>query len=393
MVLETFFSPDAEAEKRRRRQKKKFMEPLAEQETFAPDLELGRAEVETAALIGEKEIIRDIRNLEDDLHAVLFKECLESGDKERKARLSNRLKIEKIMMESKDVKVTDIFRNRKDCRSPGRTSSDEERIAAQSPHNQVMMVEIPMKEGGPKQEAVFKPKNGEAVWVEEDGTTRGLIESRPQTGYLREWLAGFIAKAMDSEVVPPTIIREIDGVIGSVQQKIDGRPANSFANEEWLKAANIGDLREVALLDFLLENYDRHDGNYFIEPGGATRAIDHGLILPDPKFNLSIRSFPLRHFSAGDRVIPDTLLKRLKQLFENARYEAVREAFSLVFGPTRGEVFFAGFENRARGLISDGELPNYRMHPSDERYFWGHTATLLTQATKIGVNINKKHAP
>lgn len=391
MVLETFHPHGAEAERRQHRREKKFIEPLAEQETFAPDLELGEAQVETAAPAGEKEIMRDIWDLEDDLHAILLRECLESGDKKKETQLLDRLKIEKRMTESGDVKVTDVFRKRKDCRSPSKTSSDEERLANQNPHNQVMMVEILLEEGGLKQEAIFKPKNGEAVWVEEDGTVRGLIESRPQTGYLREWLAGFIAKALDSEVVPPTIIREINGAIGSVQQKIDGQPANTFANEEWLEAANIGDLREVALLDFLLENYDRHDGNYFIEPGGATRAIDHGLILPDPEFNLSIRSFPLRHFSAGDRVIPDTLLKRLDQLFEKTRYEAVRGAFNVVFGPTQGEDFFMGFEKRARGLIKDGEMPDYRMHPSDERYFWGHTATMLAPATKIGVN--KKHAP
>ncbi|MEK7189836.1 MAG: hypothetical protein AAB666_02540 [Patescibacteria group bacterium] len=388
MVLETFHPHGAEAEGRRHGQEKKFIEPLAEQETFAPDLKLDGVEVETAAPVDEKEMMRDISHLEDLLHAVLLRECLESGDKKKEIRLLDRLKIEKRMIESGDVKVTDVFRNRKDCRSPGKTSSDEERMATQNPRNQVMMVEISTEENGLKQEAIFKPKNGEAVWVEEDGTTRGLIESRPQTGYLREWLAGFVAKALDSEVVPPTVIREIDGAIGSVQQKIDGRPANSFANEEWLEAANISDLREVALLDFLLENYDRHDGNYFIEPGGATRAIDHGLILPDPEFNLSIRSFPLRHFSAGDRVIPDALLRRLKQLFENARYEAVKEAFSLVFGQTQGEDFFAGFENRARGLIKDGEMPDYHMHPSDERYFWGHTATFLAPPTKI----ERKHA-
>ena len=63
-------------------------------------------------------------------------------------------------------------------------------------------------------------------------------------------------------------------------------------------------------------------------------------------------------------------------------------AFSLVFGQTQGEDFFAGFENRARGLIKDGEMPDYHMHPSDERYFWGHTATFLAPPTKI----ERKHA-
>ena len=238
------------------------------------------------------------------------------------------------------------------------------------------------------EEAIFKPKNGEAVWVEEDGTARGMVERRPQTGYLREWLAGFVAKALDSEVVPPTVIREIDGAIGSVQLKINGRPASTFANEEWMEAANVKDLREVALLDFLLENYDRHDGNYIIENGGATRAIDHGLILPDPQFNFSTRSFPLRHFSAGDRTIPEPLLKQLNGLFEESRYGAIREAFNLVLGPTQSEDFFMGFEKRARGLIKNGELPDYYMHPSDERYFWGHTATFLAPPTKI----ERKHA-
>lgn len=388
MVLETFYPRGAECQGRASGHEKKFIEPLAEQETFAADLGLSGTAIENKEQRSEKELMEEIKRLEDGLHVVLLRECLEHGDKMKEGRLSKRFEIEKKLRESEKARVADVFRKRKDCRSPGKTSSDEERLATQNPRNEVMMVEIPM-ENDIVAEAIFKPKNGEAVWVEENGTARGMVEKRPQTGYLREWLAGFVAKALDSEVVPPTVIREIDGAIGSVQLKIDGRPVNTFINEEWMEAANVKDLREVAILDFLLANYDRHDGNYFIEQGGATRAIDHGLILPDPQFNFSIRSFPLRHFSAGDRTLPEPLLKQLNGLFKESRYDAIKEAFNLVLGQTQSEDFFIGFEKRARGLIKNGELPDYRMHPSDEKYFWGHTATFLAPPTKI----ERKHAP
>ena len=142
MVLETFYPRGAEKQGSRHGGGKKFAEPLAEQETFVPDLEVGGAVVKSVEKHGEKELGAEIRRLEDNLHAVLLREYLESGDETKADKLNRRLEIEKNLRESDRARVTDIFRNRKDCRSPGKTSSDEERLAAQSPHNQVMMVEI-----------------------------------------------------------------------------------------------------------------------------------------------------------------------------------------------------------------------------------------------------------
>lgn len=401
MVLETFL-PRGESFKGRSRNKEgKFYGPLAEQETFVPHLEQNRAPVEKksgaevaeAIKNNEAVLVEKINRLEDELGADLIECFLQRGESGKSEQLRQRLEVERALRESGEVRLVDTLRDRKDCRSPGKHTSDEERLEMVSPRNRVMLVEMSSK-GQEPLEAIFKPKDGEAIWVEENGAVRGIIETRPQTGYLREWLAGFIAKAMDSEVVPPTVIREINGAIGSVQLKVEGQPVCVFGGEEWLENAKVKDLREVAVLDYILENGDRHDGNYFIKPGGAVRAIDHGLILPESGLGVAIRSFPLRYFSAGDRVLPDALLERLFVLCKDkTRYQLIKQAFNLVFGEGRDEIFFNGFEKRVQELVEKQELPDYHMHPGDEKYFWGHAATVFAPPSSSATKIGRKNAP
>lgn len=397
MVLKTF-PLRGEDIKGRPHQEGKFYGPLAEQETFAPEIESGRAAVEKKSSLEATEyeetaLIQKINRLEDELSVDLIERSLQRGESRGVEQLRQRLEVERALRESSEVQLVDTLRDRKDCRSPGKHTSEEKRLEMVSPRNRVMLVEMLSGEKTPL-EAIFKPKDGEAIWIEENGAVRGIVESRPQTGYLREWLAGFIAKALNSEVVPPTVVREINGAIGSVQLKVEGQPACVFGSEEWLEHARVKDLREVAVLDYLLENADRHDGNYFIGTGGAVRAIDHGLILPESGLGVVIRSFPLRYFSAGDRTLPEALLERLANLDKDkTRYHLIKQAFNLVFGEGRGEIFFSGFTKRVQELIKKEELPDYRMHSGDEKYFWGHAATVFAppspDATKIGI----KHAP
>ncbi len=333
---------------------------------------------------GEIELLmNNINGLEDKLNALLEQEAIQDGDVHLVEQRQQRQKIEKVLREAVDVKIMETLRARHDCRTPDEHTSEEERLDAYSPRNQVMTVEVARGDDTKPLPAIFKPRKGEAVWVEKDGIT-GINETRPQTGYLREWLAGMIAKSFDSEVVPPTVIGQIDGIIGSIQLKVEAKPACLAVGESWLAVAKVKDLRDVAVLDILVHNTDRHDANFLVGDDGTVWAIDHGLTFPESRFDRGIKSFPLRHFSAGDRVLPEPLLGRLANMIEDQRrYQIIKEAFNLVFGLARGNVFFGEFEKRIRELVKTGEFPDYRMYPNDEKYFWGHAATV----------IKRKHAP
>lgn len=111
--------------------------------------------------------------------------------------------------------------------------------------------------------AVFKPRNGE-------------VQSRQSiahgTHYLREVAAFRLDRLLDFRVVPVTVMRTIDGEVGSVQLwvVIDG----------WLTGHLKVDAARMGVLDYILGNTDRNVFNNRTQDEGRPSAIDNGLCLP-----------------------------------------------------------------------------------------------------------------
>jgi hypothetical protein len=96
--------------------------------------------------------------------------------------------------------------------------------------------------------AVFKPADGEKD-THRDHVKAGDYYKRERATYLVDRAIGF-------DFVPPTVIREIDGRIGSVQDFIEDGRGRYVDNPE---------LDSLGIFDYFVWHTDRHDGNLMFE--------------------------------------------------------------------------------------------------------------------------------
>jgi len=110
---------------------------------------------------------------------------------------------------------------------------------------------IKLKGGGA---GIFKPKSKEKYQFRQ-------IEVG--THFRRERAAYLISKYLKFDIVPLTVIREIDGEIGSVQQFIDAKTAHrqKIPQDKAFKKQLI----KLWIFDYIIYNSDRHDENFLIK--------------------------------------------------------------------------------------------------------------------------------
>jgi hypothetical protein len=145
--------------------------------------------------------------------------------------------------------------------------------------NQVIAVKV--QKEGEEMFCIFKPADGENPEVKELTTIKEF--------YPRECAAYLISEHFSFDVVPPTIIRKIDGKIGALQLFLDHDTHMNFSrisdqedgDEMDQKARESDDWGQIAVLDWLLANCERHYENMMVETEDPTKlfAIDHGIIL------------------------------------------------------------------------------------------------------------------
>ena len=143
--------------------------------------------------------------------------------------------------------------------------------------------------------AVYKPRRGEVP----------LRDFPSGTLYKREVAAYRLARRLDWDLVPPTVIRE-DGPhgIGSVQLYVEPR-ADAGGHFDRLRQTHACDLRRMAAFDLLANNADRKGGHCLLDVRGHLWGIDHGLTFHQmPKLRTVIWEF------CGER-IPEPLVEAL----------------------------------------------------------------------------------
>lgn len=158
---------------------------------------------------------------------------------------------------------------------------------------------------------VFKPASGENK-ARLDGFQLPRMYTRERAAYVIDYY-------MHLGIVPPTIIREIDGEMGSMQLYIPHTNAQSpnvsrelhdkqdFSGSSWKK---------IAMFDNLIGNRDRNNGNYlvcFSDPS-EFYAIDHGCSFCKPQqgdMNLAYDFFK-KHFDQAE--LDDGLRNSLQNL-------------------------------------------------------------------------------
>lgn len=147
--------------------------------------------------------------------------------------------------------------------------------------------------------AVYKPRRGEMpLW---DFPSKSLAG--------REVAAWLMSEALGWNLVPLTILREMETFLGSgsLQVFIDHDPnLHYFTFDEETRQR----LRPVALFDLIINNADRKGGHILIDPIGEVKVIDHGLCFhTDDKLRTVVWDFanediPLTLLSDIERILP-----------------------------------------------------------------------------------------
>lgn len=124
---------------------------------------------------------------------------------------------------------------------------------------------------------IYKPINGETV------TAMGIMPARPGEQAKREVAAFRVDELLGFGRVPPTaLIQHGPDGPGSLQQFVESSPALQY----WEYPEE--QIQQMAVLDKIISNVDRHQGNFRTSHDGSVVAIDHGLAFP--KFEYDIHS-------------------------------------------------------------------------------------------------------
>ena len=159
--------------------------------------------------------------------------------------------------------------------------------------NKVVFIEL--KDDG---SGIFKPADGEQKHLRE-GIPGGSY-------YLRERAAYLINRFLNFDLVPPTVIREIDGKVGSLQEFVADAKEGREMPQIWLEDKYRDDLKKMLIFDYIIWNVDRHDRNFLVKDAGIL-AIDNGLSFGNSDFE------PFMRFYAEE--IPDSIADNLKKFF------------------------------------------------------------------------------
>jgi hypothetical protein len=171
--------------------------------------------------------------------------------------------------------------------------------------------------------AVYKPQRGERpLWDFPDGTL-----------CYREVAAYAVSRALEWDIVAPTVLREGSIGIGSVQLFVEHDPRITYFQ---LTDDFIPQLQRVAAFDYLVNNTDRKGGHLLLDAQGKLWGIDHGICFHShPKLRTVIWDF------AGEEMVEDILADvqmlcgeletkdsdlndRLKNLLSKAELDALR---------------------------------------------------------------------
>ena len=152
-------------------------------------------------------------------------------------------------------------------------------------------------EDGNEIEGVWKPAH------EEHNGLRSNVEGGSY--YLREAVAWEIDKAMDLGLIPPTVIQQIEGVWGSVQEFAGDAYTTSEKSLEDTDA-----IYGASVFDFLVLNTDRHNNNFMITEDGEPILIDNGLILPTNEKDLGNPFYSSYFYHSG--TIPTAIIEKVR---------------------------------------------------------------------------------
>lgn len=175
------------------------------------------------------------------------------------------------------------------------------------------------------------------VKIEDDGYAIRKPEGNPDSVELmgrREAFAYTLDKKLGVGLVPPTVWRG-KRENASFQSMISEAKSGFELDRDEVHTRDPEQFGKMSLLDILLGNTDRHEGNFLIDKRGKVWAIDHGLSMPSSEVGFyGLSRFPYahaRHYAGWEH--------ERKKLPLSAEYKAKVDALS------KDEDFLLAIEN------------------------------------------------
>lgn len=186
---------------------------------------------------------------------------------------------------------------------------------------------------GEETRAIYKPVAGERpLWDFPDGN----LASRERAAYLVDQALGF-------NHIPLTIVRDGPFGIGAVQQWID---IDESIDLEVFFRKDDPQLREVALLDAVINNTDRKIGHLLPEPSGHLYICDHGVTFHEEDKLRTVL------WQWSGQPLSELEVKALQDLLRKISGQELEELNSLL---TQGEI--AALHKRINRLLVTGIFP------------------------------------
>lgn len=168
--------------------------------------------------------------------------------------------------------------------------------------------------------ATFRSKRGRvggvSVWLKGSSPTSGNYRFSPY----RERAAYVLDCVLTLKIVPPTVLHILKGEVVSAQKWVRGVYPDSDQAPLLL-----------LLLDYIIHNTDRHQGNWLVKPSGRVWAIDNAMSF-DSRVGVfydecEVDKLPYRVKYQLRRALKDTqkLHRRLDDLIGEVAVEAILE--------------------------------------------------------------------
>jgi hypothetical protein len=196
------------------------------------------------------------------------------------------------------------------------------------------------------------PEGQLAIYKGVNGEREGRGNARPGTYYKRERAAYVLDQALGFGLVPTTVIREIDGQLGSLQEYVSALPSWEIEDDDYVDGLYV-----LWGFDYLIFNPDRNHHNVLFRASGTGHgvvAIDHG-----PAFAHDTVS-PYATFKT--QLAPPWMIEKLTSFEQNrAQQQETLHQLSAILTPAEASacisrVLFLGQLLREQGMIGRGKL-------------------------------------
>lgn len=165
-------------------------------------------------------------------------------------------------------------------------------------------LKLTLERDGVRRHAIFR-----TVEQRVHGSPTGSVHRRFRDSYRFEVAAYRLARLLGLHNVPPTVLRSIDGVQGSLQLWVEGATSEARRRRKGLDRVRparwFRDTQTMAAFDNLIYNFDRNAGNILYDRDGKVWMVDH---------TRSFKSVGMLDSPASIVAVDRTFLERLRGL-------------------------------------------------------------------------------